>query len=99
MRYSSNRAKITSDLKSMEDKVFKIEDNTLIRWLMQLYDCSFADAKDSITDARREIEESRQAELSEQVNKDDVVKDLVDNIDSKLEPEQEKILEVFKENE
>ena len=97
MRYSSNRAKITNELKDMQDKLFKIEDNTLISWLMQLFDCSYGDAKDSIADARREIEESRQAELSQQVNEDAVVKDLVDNIDNKLEPEQEKILEVFKD--
>ena len=98
-RYSSNRAKITSDLKDMQDKLFKIEDNTLIRWLMQLFDCSFADAKDSIADARRELEESRQAELSQEVDKDKVVNDIVNNIDNKLEPEQEQIKEMFKQNE
>ena len=97
MRYSSNRAKITTDLKSMEDKLFKIEDNTLIRWLMQLYDCSFADAKDSIADARREVEESRQAELSQDVNKDEVVQDLVSNLDNKLSSEEQEVKEMFKD--
>lgn len=95
MRYSSERAKITTDLKNMQDKVFKIEDNTLIRWLMQLYDCSYSDAKDSIADARRELEENRQAQLSEQVNKDVVIDNIVENLDSKLEPEQEQIKEMF----
>ena len=98
MRYSSNRAKITSDLKDMQDKLFKIEDNTLISWLMQLYDCSYGDAKDSITDARKEIEE-QQLQISEQVNKDEVLNNVVNNLDNKLSENEEKILEVFKENE
>ena len=99
MRYSSERAKITTDLKSMEDKLFKIEDNTLIRWLMQLYDCSFADAKDSIADARKEIEESRQAELSQQVDEDKIVNDIVNNLDNKLSSEEQEVKEMFLENE
>ena len=99
MRYSSERAKITSDLKDMQDKLFKIEDNTLIRWLMQLYDCSYGDAKDSIADARREIEENKQAELSQQVDEDKVVNNIVNNLDNKLSENEEKILEVFRENE
>ena len=99
MRQSSERAKITTDLKSMEDKLFKIEDNTLIRWLMQLYDCSFADAKDSIADARKEIEESRQAELSQQVDEDKIVNDIVNNLDNKLSSEEQEVKEMFLENE
>ena len=99
MRYSSERAKITNDLKDMQDKLFKIEDNTLISWLMQLYDCSFADAKDSIADARREIEESRQAELSQEVDKDDVVNNIVENLDNKLSSEEQEVKEMFLENE
>ena len=97
MRYSSERAKITSDLKNMEDKLFKIEDNTLIQWLIQLYDCSYGDAKDSIADARREIEESRQAELSQDNDKDKALDNIVENLDSKLSENEEKILEVFKD--
>ena len=97
MRYSSDRAKITSDLKDMQDKVFKIEDNTLIRWLMQLYDCSYGDAKDSISDARKELEESRQTELTKEVDEDKVVQDLVNNIDNKLSSEEQEVLEVFKD--
>ena len=95
MRYSSERAKITNDLKSMQDKVFKIEDNTLISWLMQLYDCSYGDAKDSIADARRELEESRQAELSQQVDEDKVVNDIVNNLDNKLSSEEQEVKEMF----
>ena len=95
MRYSSNRAKITNELKDMQDKVFKIEDNTLISWLMQLYDCSYGDAKDSIADARREIEESRQAELSQDIDKDDVVNNIVNNIDNKLSSEEQEVKEMF----
>ena len=97
MRYSSERAKITNDLKGMQDKLFKIEDNTLIQWLIQLYDCSYGDAKDSIADARREIEESRQAELSQDIDKDDVVNNLVENLDDKLSSEEREIAEVFKD--
>ena len=99
MRYSSERAKITTDLKNMQDKLFKIEDNTLISWLMQLYDCSYGDAKDSIADARREIEESRQAELSQEVDKDDVVNNIVENLDNKLSSEEQEVKEMFLENE
>ena len=95
MRYSSERAKITSDLKSMEDKLFKIEDNTLIRWLMQLYDCSYSDAKDSIADARREIEESRQAELNQDDDKDKALDNIVENLDNKLSENEEKVKEMF----
>ena len=95
MRYSSNRAKITSDLKDMQDKLFKIEDNTLISWLMQLYDCSYGDAKDSIADARKEIEEQKQTEMSQVVDEDKVVNDIVNNLDNKLSENEEKILEVF----
>lgn len=95
MRYSSNRAKITSDLKDMQDKLFKIEDNTLISWLMQLYDCSYGDAKDSIADARREIEESRQA--NETPNNDKILDDMVQGLEenSNLSSEEQKIVEVF----
>ena len=95
MRYSSERAKITNDLKDMQDKLFKIEDNTLIRWLMQLYDCSYGDAKDGIADARKEIEEQKQTEMSQVVDEDKVVNDIVNNLDNKLSENEEKILEVF----
>ena len=94
-RYSSNRAKITSDLKTMEDKLFKIEDNTLISWLMQLYDCSYGDAKDSIADARKEIEESRQAELSQDADKDKALDNIVNNLDEKLSSEEQEVKEMF----
>ena len=81
----------------MEDKLFKIEDNTLISWLMQLYDCSYGDAKDSIADARRELEENRQAELSQEVDKDDVVNNIVENLDNTLSSEEQQVKEMFKD--
>ena len=98
-RISSERAMITNDLKNMQDKLFKIEDNTLIRWLMQLYDCSYGDAKDSIADARKELEESRQAELSQEIDENKVVDNIIENLDNKLSENEQKIVEVFKENE
>lgn len=95
MRYSSERAKITTDLKIMQDKLFKIENNTLIRWLMQLYDCSYGDAKDSIADARREIEESRQA--NETPNQDKILNDMVQGLEenNKLSAEEQEVKEMF----
>ena len=97
MRYSSERAKITSDLKSMEDKLFKIEDNTLIRWLMQLYDCSYGDAKDGIADARRELEEQKQ--VNETPNQDKILNDMVHGLEenNKLSSEEQEVKEMFKD--
>ena len=48
---------------------------------------------------RKELEESKQAELTQDADKDKALDNIVDNLDNKLSENEEKILEVFKENE
>ena len=97
--YSKERINIGNDYRDMINSGIKIDESSFINWVMSLYNCDYSTAKQGYNDGVNLLAMQQQAELSQVVDEDKVVQDLVDNIDNKLEPEQEKILEVFKQDE
>ena len=98
MSYSKERINIGNDYRDMINSGIKIDESSFINWVMSLYNCDYSTAKQGFNDGVNLLAMQQQAELSQVVDEEKVVADIVNNIDNKLEPEQEKILEVF-ENE
>ena len=99
MSYSKERIEIGNTYKELIESGIKIDESSFINWVMSLYNCDYSTAKQGFNDGVNLLAMEKQAELSQEVDKDTVIDNIVNNIDNKLEPEQEKILEVFKENE
>ena len=99
-RISAECLKICNDYKTLKKAGnMPLNEEQFIRWACELYQVDYATAKNGVSFALDDLAKEQQTELSQEVDEEKVVQDLVNNIDNKLEPEQEKILEVFKENE
>ena len=96
-RYSKERVNIGNDYRDMINNGIKIDESSFINWVMSLYNCDYSTAKQGFNDGVNLIAMQKQAEMSQQVDEDKVVRDLVDNIDNKLSSEEQKVLEVFKD--
>ena len=97
--YSKERIQIGNTYKELIESGIKIDESSFINWVMSLYDCSYSDAKQGYNDGVNLIAMQQQSQLSEQVDEDKVVQDLVDNIDNKLSSEEQQVKEMFLENE
>lgn len=99
MSYSRERIEIGDCYKDMINNGIKIDEASFINWVMQLYDCSYTEAKQGFNDGVNLLAMQQQAELSQQVDEDKVVNDIVNNLDNKLEPQEQQVKEMFLENE
>ena len=97
MSYSKQRIEIGNAYRDMLNSGIKIDESSFINWVMQLYDCSYSDAKQGYNDGVNLLAMQQKAELSQVVDEDKVVNDIVNNLDNKLSENEEKILEVFKD--
>lgn len=97
MSYSKQRIEIGNAYRDMLNRGIHFDEACFITWAQYLYECDYATAKNGLDDGKNLIALEQQAELSQQVDEDKVVNDIVNNLDTKLEPEQEQILEVFKD--
>ena len=95
MSYSKERINIGNDYRDLINNGIKIDESSFINWVMQLYDCSYSDAKQGYNDGVNLIAMQQQAELSQEVDEDKVVNDIVNNIDEKLSSEEREIKEKF----
>lgn len=99
MSYSKQRIEIGNAYRDMLNRGIHFDEASFITWAQYLYEVDFATAKNGLDDGKNLIAMQQQAELSQQVDEDKVVNDIVNNLDNKLEPEQEKVKEMFLENE
>lgn len=99
MSYSKERIEIGNAYRDMANRGIHFDEASFITWAQYLYEVDYATAKNGLDDGKNLITQQKQAELSQQVDEDKVVNDIVNNLDNKLSENEEKILEVFKENE
>ena len=99
MSYSKQRIEIGNAYRDMINNGIKIDESSFINWVMSLYNCDYATAKNGLNDGLNLLAQQKQAELSQQVDEDKVVRDLVENIDNKLSEDEVKVKEMFSENE
>ena len=97
MSYSKQRIEIGTAYRDMLNRGIHFDEASFITWAQYLYEVDYATAKNGLDDGKNLIAMQQQSQLSEQVDEDKVVKDLVDNLDNKLSENEEKILEVFKD--
>ena len=95
-RISSESIKICNDYKTLKKAGnMPLNEEQFIRWACELYGVDYSTAKNGVSFALDDLSKEQQAELSQVVDEDKVVRDLVENLDSKLSENEEKILEVF----
>ena len=97
--YSKERIQIGNTYKELIESGIKIDESSFINWVMSLYNCDYSTAKNGYNDGLNLIALQQQSQLSQEVDKDEVVNNIVENLDNKLSENEEKILEVFNENE
>lgn len=95
MSYSKERINIGNDYKDMINNGIKIDEVSFINWAMSLYNCDYATAKNGLNDGLNLLAMQQQAELSQQVDEDVVINNIVENLDNKLEPEEQEVKEKF----
>ena len=97
MSFSKQRIEIGNAYRDMLNRGIHFDEASFITWAQYLYEVDYATAKNGLDDGKNLIAMQQQAELSQQVDEDKVVQDLVENIDEKLSSEEQKVLEVFKD--
>ena len=95
MSYSKERIEIGNCYRDMIKSGIKIDESSFINWAMCLYNCDYATAKNGLNDGLNLLAQQKQLQMTEQVNKDEVVQDLVTNLDNKLSSEEQQIKEMF----
>lgn len=97
-RISAETIKICNDYKTLKKAGnMPLNEEQFIRWACELYEVDYATAKDGFSYALDDLTMEQQAEMSQQADDEKVVADIVENLDNKLEPEQEKVKEMFKD--
>ena len=99
MSYSKQRIEIGNAYRDMLNRGIHFDEASFITWAQYLYEVDYATAKNGLDDGKNLIAMQQQAELSQEVDKDDVVNNIVNNIDNKLSSEEQEVKEMFLENE
>ena len=95
-RISAESIKICNDYKTLKKAGnMPLNDEQFIRWCSYLYEVDYATAKNGISLALDDLVKEQQGEISEQVDNEKIVADIVNNLDDKLEPEEQEIKERF----
>ena len=96
MNYSKERINIGNDYRDMINNGIKIDEASFITWAQYLYEVDYTTAKNGLDDGKNLIA-MQQAQLSQEVDKDTVIDNIVENLDDKLSSEEREIAEVFKD--
>ena len=95
-RISAESIKICNDYKTLKKAGnMPLNEEQFIRWCSYLYEVDYATAKNGISLALDDLVREQQPELTKQVDDEKIVNDLVQNLDNKLDENQEKIKEMF----
>ena len=95
-RISAESIKICNDYKTLKKAGnMPLNEEQFIRWACELYEVDYSTAKNGVSIAIDDLAKEQQAELSQQVDEDKVVNDIVENLDNKLEPQEQQVKEMF----
>ena len=95
-RISAETIKICNDYKTLKKAGnMPLNEEQFIRWCSYLYEVDYSTAKNGISFALDDLAKEQQAELSQQVNKDTVIGNIVENLNNKLSSEEQEIKEKF----
>ena len=95
-RISSESIKICNDYKALKKAGnMPLNEEQFIRWACELYNVDYATAKNGLSFALDDLAKEQQAQFSQDADEDKVLNDLVQNLDNKLEPEEQEIKERF----
>lgn len=98
-RISADSLKICNDYKSLKKAGnMPLNEEQFIRWCTYLYEVDYVTAKNGVSLALDDLTREQQTEMTQQVDEDKIVNDLVQNLDNKLEPEEQEVKGLF-ENE
>ena len=95
MSYSKERINIGNDYRDMINSGIKIDESSFINWVMSLYNCDYSTAKNGYNDGLNLLAMQQQEQLSQQVDEEKIVNNIVENIDNKLSSEEQEIKERF----
>ena len=99
-RISAETIKICNDYKTLKKAGnMPLNEEQFIRWACELYGVDYSTAKNGVSFALDDLAKEQQAELSQQVDKDTVIDNIVENLDEKLSSEEQNVKEMFLENE
>ena len=99
-RISSESIKICNDYKTLKKAGnMPLNEEQFIRWACELYNVDYATAKNGVSFALDDLAKEQQDEMSQVVDEEKIVNNIVENLDNKLEPKQEQVKEMFLENE
>ena len=93
--YSKERINIGNDYRDMINNGIKIDESSFINWVMSLYNCDYSTAKQGFNDGVNLLAIQQQAELSQEVDEEKIVNNIVENLENKLSSEERAIAEVF----
>ena len=99
-RISSESIKICNDYKTLKKAGnMPLNEEQFIRWACELYEVDYSTAKNGVSFALDDLAKEQQAQLSQEVDEDTVINDIVNNIDNNLSSEEQEVKELFSENE
>ena len=95
-RISSESIKICNDYKTLKKAGnMPLNEEQFIRWACELYQVDYATAKNGVSFALDDLAKEQQDELSQEVDEEKIVNNIVENVDDKLSSEERAIVEVF----
>lgn len=95
-RISAESLKICNDYKTLKKAGnMPLNEEQFIRWACELYNVDYATAKNGVSFAIDDLAKEQQNELIKVVDEEKVLNDLVQNLDNKLESEEQEVKEKF----
>ena len=95
-RISSESLKICNDYKTLKKAGnMPLNDEQFIRWACELYGVDYSTAKNGVSFALNDLTKDQQDEMSQVVDEEKIVNNIVENLENKLSPEEQEVKEMF----
>lgn len=95
-RVSAEILKICNDYKSLKKAGnMPLSEEQFIRWCSYLYEIDYATAKNGVSLALDDLAKEQQGELSQDIDKDKALDNIVNNLDEKLTCEELEVKGLF----
>ena len=95
-RISAESIKICNDYKTLKKAGnMPLNEEQFIRWCTYLYEVDYATAKNGISLALDDLVKEQQDEMSQVVDEEKIVNNIVENLDNNLSEDEVKVKEMF----
>ena len=95
-RVSAESLKICNDYKTLKKNGnMPLNEEQFIRWCSYLYEVDYATAKNGVSLAIDDLAKEQQLQLSQVVDEEKIVNNIVENLDNKLTAEEQEVKEKF----